>query len=82
MVGDTGCLPTRYRRWISVLRLWCQMDRNCLCYKTFETDYNRSFNNWSSEVTDIMTQVGLSDSFNTKQIGINLSAAKQSDCDL
>jgi len=82
MVKDTVWLPTKHRRWIFILRLWNRllcMDRDRLCYKTFETDYNRRINNWSSEVKDIMTQIGLSYSFTTKQI-VNLSAAKQVLC--
>jgi hypothetical protein len=78
MLGDTGWLPSRYRRWTSMLRLWNRlvcMDTNRLTYKLFETDYRQCSNNWCSDLKTVMYTLGLNDNFD-HLFPVNLSQAK------
>ena len=63
--GDVGWLPTKEHRWLNILRYWnrlVNMDESRICKKVFLWDYN-IYNNWSSEVKDIMTKIGLTRKF-------------------
>ena len=43
MIGDTGWIPSVYRRWLSMLRYWnklIQMDDHRITKKVFIADYN------------------------------------------
>ncbi len=59
MYGDTGWIPSRVRRWGTILRYWNRlitMDDNRLTKKVFIHDYNIGVNNWSSDVKHILSR--------------------------
>ena len=67
--GDVGWLPTKERRWFDMLRYWnrlVNMDDSRTCKKIFLWDYNICHYNWSSEVKDIMTKIGVTRHFENK----------------
>ena len=77
MVGDTGWLPSIYRRWRSMIRLWNRlilMNNERLTKKVFNADLvlHNSSKNWSSEIKQVMDDIGLGDQFESKSV-INLS---------
>ena len=77
MVGDTGWLPSIYRRWRSMIRLWNRlilMNDERLTKKVFNADLelHNSSKNWSFEIKQVMNDIGLSDQFESKSV-INLS---------
>ena len=64
--GDVGWLPTKERRWFNILKYWnrlVNMDEVRNCKKGFLWDYYICHDNWSSEVKDIMTKIGLTRNF-------------------
>jgi hypothetical protein len=80
ITGDISWIPTNYRRWLHMLRMWNRLvllDDNRITKQVFNMDYIRCQNNWCSEVKDIMTKLGLNDQFTSRQ-PINLEEAKQS----
>ena len=77
MLGDTGWLPSVYRRWISMLRLWNRlilMDDDRLTKCAFNADYEINQNNWCQDVKHVMSCLGLSNHYENKTV-INLSNA-------
>ena len=77
MVGDIGWLLSIYRRWRSMIRLWNRlilMNNERLTKKVFNADLvlHNSSKNWSSEIKQVMNDIGLSDQFESKSV-INLS---------
>ena len=73
MVGDTGWLPSIYRRWRSMIRLWNRlilMNNERLTKKVFNADLvlHNSSKNWSSEINQVMNDIGLSDQFESKSV--------------
>ena len=78
LYGDSGWLPSLYRRWICVLRYWnrlLSMDNNRLTKRVFDDDYRQCRDNWSSEVRKIMGNLNLLDNFNARTT-VPLSEAK------
>ena len=66
MVGDTGWLPSVYRRWLAMLHLWnrlTSMDDNRLTKQVFLYDLEKCNNNWSKGVRTVMGHIGLIDHF-------------------
>ena len=82
LYGDSGWIPTQYRRWRCILRFWNRlqlMDDNRLTKRVFNHDYSVCQNNWSSSVKQIMTDIGLQDKFIARQpvsIGDSTSVVK------
>ena len=71
MVGDTGWLPSIYRRWRSMIRLWNRlilMNNERLTKKVFNAILvlHNSSKNWSSEIKQVMDDIGLGDQFESK----------------
>lgn len=67
--GDTGWIPSEYRKWGIILRFWntlIKMDESILTKKVFDCDYNRSANNWSNDFKNIMAKLGLTNYYLTK----------------
>ena len=66
MVGDTGWLPSVYRRWLAMLRLWnrlTSMDVNKLTKQVFLINVAKCNTNWSKGVRTVMGHIGLIDHF-------------------
>ena len=79
MTGDTGWLPSVYRRWGCMLRMWnriIQMDDTRITRQVFNMDYQKCFRNWSSEIKSIMDTIGCSNTFNNKTV-ISLTDANR-----
>ena len=71
MVGDTGWIPSVYRRWQCMLRLWNRlllMDDNRVTKQVFNMDYQKCANNWSTEIKTILSYIGCSDHFNNRSV--------------
>ncbi len=71
LTGDTGWLPSTYRRWAGMLRLWnrlIKMDESRVTKMTFHQDYARCNNNWSYEIKQIMQKLGLTQHFEHKTV--------------
>ena len=69
MTGDTGWIPSMYRRWTSMLRFWnriLNVDNDRLLRRVFETDYRLCNNNWCSEIKTIMSRLELDEYFENK----------------
>ena len=82
--GDVGWMPSTERRWYNMLRYWnrlVNMDDSRICKKVFLWDYNICHNNWSSEVRDIMTKIGIIRQFQSRS-SCNLTDVKVSLQDL
>ena len=78
LLGDTGWIPSVYRRWTCMLRFWNRlilMDNDRLTKKVFIYDYNLCTNNWTSEIKQVMCKLGLTDHFDNKSI-VNMSYVK------
>ena len=78
MTGDTGWIPSMYRRWTSMLRYWSRIlnvggDR--LLRRIFEIDYRLCNNNWCSEIKNIMNRLELDEYFEYKML-VNLDSVK------
>lgn len=59
--GDTGWLTTRTRRKLSMLRLWhriLSMDDDRITKRVFLWDRQHTRNNWSSEIKQLLVEVG------------------------
>ena len=70
LYGDSGWIPTQYRRWRCILRYWNRlqlMDDNRLTKRVFNHDCGLCHNNWSAGVKQIMTDLGFHDEFTTRQ---------------
>lgn len=75
LTGDTGWLPSTYRRWGSMLRFWnrlIKMDNDRLTKKVFEFDYAKGINNWSFDIKEVMKKLGLLHHYEQKSL-INLT---------
>lgn len=71
MVGDTGWIPSVYRRWQCMLRLWNRlllMDDDRITKQVFNMDYRKCTHNWSWEVRTIMNNIGYSDQFRNRSV--------------
>ena len=78
LIGDTGWLPSLYRRWVVIIRYWNRLlsfHTNRLTRRLFEYDYRICSNNWCSEVKKIMTTLDLSFNFNYK-LPVNIKEAE------
>jgi hypothetical protein len=70
ITGDIGWLPSKFRRWINMLRYWnklMNMDDQRLPKKVFTADYNICQSNWSNDIKQIMISLGLSTYFTEKR---------------
>ena len=81
IVGETGWLPSVYRRWINMLWYWNRLltlDDWRITKIAFQYDYIRSFdtNNWCSKILNIMTKLNITDHF-YNLTPINIDTAKQ-----
>ena len=57
LIGDTGWLPSRYQRWISMLRYWNRLlrfDDQRITKQAFNMDLERGHNNWCSDLKVIL----------------------------
>ncbi|XP_060563130.1 uncharacterized protein LOC132722622 [Ruditapes philippinarum] len=80
ITGDIEWVPTNYRRWLNMLRMWnrlVSLDDNRITKQVFNVDYSHCQNNWCSEMKDIMSKIGMNDNFINRQ-PINLATAKHS----
>ena len=74
LIGDTGWLPSTYRRWIAMIRYYNRLikfDDNRLTKQVFIMDYNSIKCNWSSNLKSIMQKLDLMDSYNNR-LSVNL----------
>ena len=79
ITGDMGWLPSVYRRWCSVIRLWNRIllfDDTRITKKVFNHDYNICQNNWCEEIKRIMTTIGLSNHYDNKEI-VNMTEVQE-----
>lgn len=70
IVGDSGWLPSQYRRWLNILRFWNRlllMDDSRLTKHVFNFDYESGQNNWCREVKDIFDTLNLAEYFENKR---------------
>ena len=79
LIGNTGWLPSVYRRWGSIIRFWnrlVHMDNTRLTKRVlFIHDYNMCDNNWSSGIKQIMIKLECVHKFNDKS-DINMPQMK------
>ena len=78
LIGDTGWVPSVYRRWVSIIRFWNRlvlMDNTRLTKTVFIHDYYLCVKNWSSGIKQIMIKLGCVHNFNDIS-AINMSKAK------
>jgi hypothetical protein len=71
LTGDTGWLPSNYRRWISIIRYWNRLilfNDNRITKRVFNMDYNKCSNNWCSDVKTVMTKLNLVSHFENKTV--------------
>ena len=62
IVGDSGWLPSQYRRLLTILRFWNRlllMDDSRLTKHVFNFDYESGQNNWCTDVRDIFDKLNL-----------------------
>ena len=67
--GDTGWIPSQYRRWINIIRYWNRvLSFECerITRNVFEVDYNRCRNNWCSDLKDLLNFLELNYYFDSK----------------
>ena len=67
--GEVGWVNSKERRWCNMIRYWnklLSMDDTRICKRVFNWDYEKCMNNWSSEVKNIMSVIGLESNFITK----------------
>jgi hypothetical protein len=74
--GDMGWIPTQYRRWISIVRLWNRLiglDDNRITKRVFILDISTCHNNWSSEIKDVFTKLNLGEHFDNREpVGLDI----------
>lgn len=54
--GDTGWIPSQFRRWINMIRFWNRVlsfDEERITKIVFEFDYNRCRNNWCCDLKEV-----------------------------
>jgi hypothetical protein len=76
--GDLGWVPSRYRRWLNMLRFWNRLinfDSDRITKLVFDQDYMLCNNNWCSEIKSIMTSLDLSHAYYSRSI-IDLQTAE------
>lgn len=69
--GDTGWIPSQYRRWITAIRYWNRVlsfDNERITRNEFEIDYHRCRNNWCSDLKEIFHCLDLDYYFDTRMI--------------
>jgi len=69
LTGDSGWLPSMYRRWTNMLRYWNRlvlMEDHRLTKRVFNADYNSDRANWCKDIKSIMTSFNLLDQYNSK----------------
>ena len=80
LTGDMGWMPVKSRMRLNILKYYnrlIKMDHNRLTYKLFENDIqNISNENWSSDLANILEEIGMTNSLITGQ-EINLDSAKE-----
>ena len=84
LYGDSGWLPSVYKRMITIIRFWnrlLNMPDHRLTKKVFIYDYEKCINNWSSDVKNVLTMLSLNSHF-TDLTEINLTDAKEKVRDL
>lgn len=67
--GDIGWVPSRYRRWLNMLRYWnrlVNLEHDRLTKLVFDQDYDLCNDNWCSEIKSIMTSLDLLNEFHSK----------------
>ncbi|XP_048743557.2 uncharacterized protein LOC125656974 [Ostrea edulis] len=67
--GDTGWIPSQYRRWINMIRFWNRVllfDSERITRKVFEMDYDICRNNWCSTLKEILQNLELESYFDSK----------------
>ena len=77
IVGDSGWLPSQYRRWLTILRFWNRlllMDDSRLTKHVFNYDYESGQNNWCTDVRDIFDKLNLTEYYENKRC-IDMSLA-------
>lgn len=78
LYGDSGWIPSSYRRWGNALRYWnrlINMDSDRLTKRVFEFDYRVNRNNWCSDLNQKMNTLGIANNFYTKTC-VNLPHTK------
>ena len=78
LVGDSGWLPSQYRRWLAILRLWNRlilMDGSRLTKRVFNFDYESEQTNGCKDVRDILDKLDLMEYYENKTcIDISLAS--------
>ena len=65
--GDIGWLPSKYRRWLNMLRYWnrlVKLNDNRITKIIFKSDYEIGVNNWCSDIKAVMNILNLSEDYN------------------
>ena len=81
LTGETGWLPSMYRRWIIMLKYWNRLvllDEDRLTKSAFETDYQHSAytDNWCSDIKRIMMNLQLTSHFD-HQTPVDINTVKE-----
>jgi len=66
LYGDLGWIMPKYRRWISIVRLWnrlVSMEDGRITKRIFLWDKELCYNNWSSDLYEILSEFGLEYTF-------------------
>jgi hypothetical protein len=79
LIGDTGWLPSMYRRWLIMIRYWnrlLSLDNSRLTKQAFELDYSICDKNWCSEIKSILLKLNFNTQYENKTI-VNYIEAKE-----
>lgn len=78
--GDTGWIPSQFRRWINMIRFWNRVlsfDEERITKIVFEFDYNRCRNNWCCDLKEVFHILELDNYFESKlMVDIDLVQSK------
>ena len=77
--GEMGWLPSKYRHYICMLRLWnrlLKMDSNRITKQVFLWDYEKCKLNWSSEIKEIFSKINMQNHYNSK-IPVDIKIAEK-----
>lgn len=78
--GDTGWIPSQFRRWINMIRFWNRVlsfDEERITKIVFEFDYNRCRNNWCCDLKEVFHILELNNYFESKlMVDIDLVQSK------
>ncbi len=68
--GDCGWLKPKFERWKNICRYWNRLlniNEDRILFKIFKYDFDICRNNWSSEIKDVLSELGLSHIFENRE---------------